>query len=66
MLLSFKLELELAVGWFKENQTIVSPDRFYPAMILQNAIKVHPLSTYAKCSEKLMYLTPWYALVRSS
>ena len=27
-------------------------------------VRNHPFSAYAKCSEKLTFLTPWYAHVR--
>ena len=33
------------------------------ADIFVSAIRGHPLSTYAKFSEKLTFLTPWYAQV---
>ena len=29
-----------------------------------STIRAHPLSTYAKLSEKLTFLTPWYVHVR--
>ena len=38
--------------------------RFYKTKVSAIEVWGHPFSTYAKFSEKLTFLTPWYAYVR--
>ena len=38
------------------NKKIPNTDTFYPVVVWN-----HSLSTFAKCSEKFTFLTPWYA-----
>ena len=40
LLLNLKFESELVFRWFKENQMVVSLDKFSQAIILQNAINI--------------------------
>lgn len=40
LLLNLKFESELVLRWFKENQMVVSLDKFSQAIILQNAINI--------------------------
>ena len=37
---------------------------FQNVLIIWKDVRDHPLSTYAKVSKKLTFLTPWYAQVR--
>ena len=60
----YNREVNLSIFTLKSSHYLHHWKATFPLLPPWSHERAHPLSTYAKFSEKLRFLTPWYAHVR--